>query len=686
MKKYPKIPEERKQQLIDFMEKYRKKGEINRKVIVDKKNNQNEYDFMHDWLESNNIEIIGKRVDEYEYSEPLEEKEISKVRQKYLINYLEENIKKNKIPEYLLFQIQKNDNELDFMYDWLEDRDIIITGINSSLIGEIPNFKNIFRDGKDKNLPDYEPLSANRKQQLKYSIKKGIINKSISNDELLKLAQDELEYLYMYDWLKKSNIKINNIDSKHKNIKKSYKEEAYEKANERDMELFKKMEQGDKEARKKIIENSLRLASWVANNYKSIFDDLVNVEYEDKLHYARVGLIKAVDRFDYKKGYKFATYAVQSIRWNIDRDIYKELLIKTPKHIIDKIYTIKRIQENFEKMGIHPTDEMILESAPDFGSIDRIRELRHAAKMINYESLDKETDYETKILNSDDSQKIQEIDDEIFEDGIYYEEDPEEEMVKMLSNDLQENNIELITDEYDLKESINKVLRTLTEREEKVLRLRFGLEDGRSQSLEEVARVFKVTRERLRQIEAKALRKLRHPNRSDKVRNHYVNGIHDGGRYIEEFNGTAPYQAGLDIDLEKNLEKFAIAENEVESKKNNYDDDVIEKKPDVEFEELLEQNEIPEKQISEESEKVTNDLQDEISEDFNTKFEFQQLCEKVEEIRNMINNKTKELHQFIHDKQIRNTKKEELKALFNELEKINNELNKQQNEEDEKEK
>lgn len=172
MKKYPKIPEERKQQLIDFMEKYRKKGEINRKVIVDKKNNQNEYDFMHDWLESNNIEIIGKRVDEYEYSEPLEEKEISKVRQKYLINYLEENIKKNKIPEYLLFQIQKNDNELDFMYDWLEDRDIIITGINSSLIGEIPNFKNIFRDGKDKNLPDYEPLSANRKQQLKYSIKK----------------------------------------------------------------------------------------------------------------------------------------------------------------------------------------------------------------------------------------------------------------------------------------------------------------------------------------------------------------------------------------------------------------------------------------------------------------------------------------------------------------------------------
>ena len=655
MKEYPKINEDRKKQLIDFMEKYRKKGKINRTVIVSQKKDQREYDFMHDWLESNNIEIIGKRVDEYDYTEPLEEKEISQERKEYLINYLKDNIVKDRIPEHLLFQIQKNDNELDFMYDWLEDHDITITGINSSLIGEIPDFKNIFRDGTTIELPDYEPLSNKRKEQLKYLLKKKVINKSISNDELLELAQDELEYLYMHDWLKRNNIEIKNIDPKHRNIKKSYKQVAYEEANKMDIELFKKMEQGDKKARNKIIEHNLRLASWVAHEYQTYY----YTEEEDRLHYARIGLIKAVERFDYKKGYKFSTYAVRRMKWDIDRYLYKELLIKTPIYILEKLDTMKRIQENFENLGIRPTDEMILESAPDFGSIDRIRELRNIAELLNYNSLE-EIDEKTEPGKE-------------IENNIIF-----------LSKDDQEIGFDESVDKRDLKSSIDEVLGTLTEREEKVLRLRFGLDDGRSQSLEEVGQAFKVTRERVRQIEAKGLRKLRHPIRRKKVEGYLYDIPSDEKVYIEKSNGSAPYQVGLKNDFEENLDKYVSFSNGIESKINNdYDDEVIKKKPEVEFEELLEQSE---------TEKIET-----IQEIDNLQERVDVLVKRVEDIRNKINDKHIELQKCISDKEVAKSKaeelamkdklkekKEELKALNSELGEIEQELKKIDEEQEEK--
>ena len=655
MKEYPKINEDRKKQLIDFMEKYRKKGKINRTVIVSQKKDQREYDFMHDWLESNNIEIIGKRVDEYDYTEPLEEKEISQERKEYLINYLKDNIVKDRIPEHLLFQIQKNDNELDFMYDWLEDHDITITGINSSLIGEIPDFKNIFRDGTTIELPDYEPLSNKRKEQLKYLLKKKVINKSISNDELLKLAQDELEYLYMSDRLKRNNIEIKNIDPKHRNMKKSYKQVAYEEANKMDIELFKKMEQGDKKARNKIIEHNLRLASWVAHEYKTYY----YTEEEDRLHYARIGLIKAVERFDYKKGYKFSTYAVRRMKWDIDRYLYKELLIKTPIYILEKLDTMKRIQENFENLGIRPTDEMILESAPDFGSIDRIRELRNIAELLNYNSLE-EIDEKTEPGKE-------------IENNIIF-----------LSKDDQEIGLDESVDKRDLKSSIDEVLGTLTEREEKVLRLRFGLDDGRSQSLEEVGQAFKVTRERVRQIEAKGLRKLRHPIRRKKVEGYLYDIPSDEKVYIEKSNGSAPYQVGLKNDFEENLDKYVSFSNGIESEINNdYDDEVIKKKPEVEFEELLEQSE---------TEKIET-----IQEIDNLQERVDVLVKRVEDIRNKINDKHIELQKCISDKEVAKSKaeelamkdklkekKEELKALNSELGEIEQELKKIDEEQEEK--
>jgi RNA polymerase primary sigma factor len=252
---------------------------------------------------------------------------------------------------------------------------------------------------------------------------------------------------------------------------------------EKELDLAERMSRGDERAKQDLVEANLRLVVSIAKRYvgKGMF-------FLDLIQEGNLGLMKAVDKFDHNKGYKFSTYATWWIRQAITRAIADQArTIRIPVHMVETIHKVSRISRQLlQKLGREPSPDEIAREMNMSG--DKVREILKIAQ--------DPVSLETPIGEEEDSHL-----------GDFIEDVDSPAPAEAASHTL-------------LKEQLAEVLRTLTPREEQVLRLRFGLDDGRTRTLEEVGKVFNITRERIRQIEAKALRKMRHPSRSKRLKDY----------------------------------------------------------------------------------------------------------------------------------------------------------------------
>ncbi len=345
--------------------------------------------------------------------------------------------------------LDMSDDDLTELFDWFNTQKI---DISDDIDDEIES-----DELNDKEEEDEDNIEDDDKEEDAESIEIKRLQASYADNPILKINDPVKLYL-------KEIGKIPLLDP------------------DQELEIAKRIEQGDQQARDILISSNLRLVVSIAKKYVGrglLFLDLIQE--------GNMGLVKAVEKFDYTKGFKFSTYATWWIRQAITRAIADQArTIRIPVHMVETINKLTRAQRQLtQELGREPSAEEIA-SRMDGVTADKVREIQKIAL--------EPISLETPIGEEDDSHL-----------GDFIEDKDAQSPDEYASNQL-------------LKEEINEVLSTLADREEKVLRLRFGLTDGRTRTLEEVGKEFNVTRERIRQIEAKALRKLKHPSRSKRLR------------------------------------------------------------------------------------------------------------------------------------------------------------------------
>ena len=397
--------------------------------------------------------------------------------------------------------------DIDLIYDFLAENEIEI--VSGEIEEPVKEKKKKEEDTNIKSDGTIRTLDERKQNLLELGKSVGFLTFEQLAKELKGLEMDSESLDDLYNFLRENNIEVVeegeeadstgdiDLDISEENLPKNlsindpvrmYLKEIGQislLSLDEELELSKRIEEGDEDAKRKLAESNLRLVVSIAKRYVGR-----NLSFLDLIQEGNIGLMKAVDKFDSSKGYKFSTYATWWIRQAITRAIADQAkTIRVPVHMVETINKLKRVQR-----------QLTLE--------------------LNREPTEKELSDKLKIPE----EKVREI-IKISLDPLSLETPIGEEEDSHLGDFVQDKN-SLSPEEYAinevLKDEISEVLLTLTEREEQVLKLRFGLVDGTCRTLEEVGMIFGVTRERIRQIEAKALRKLRHPSRSKKLKDYLV--------------------------------------------------------------------------------------------------------------------------------------------------------------------